>query len=318
MTVRRLVFVAGKGGVGKTTVACALAAALAGRGLRTLLVSTDPAHSIGDLFGQRVGPDPIALAPALWAVEIDAEAVATAYVDRVRADAHRLVSSEVRATVDRHLDLARQAPGTLESALVDRLADLVDRCPGDYDRIVVDTAPTGHALRLLALPDLLTGWIRGLVRQRERARGVDRMLRNLAGDEPPPADPVLERLRGHQRRLDTLRERLRRDAAMVPVLVPERLPIAETGRLVAALHGEGLTVTPVVVNRVLPGVDDGAYLRQRREQQLEHLAASGAELTRGGWVEVPQLAHDVRHREDLEEVVDALAPLLSHLDPDWG
>jgi arsenite-transporting ATPase len=217
---RPVSFVGGKGGVGKTTVSAALARAHAARGRRTLLVSTDPAHSTGDLLGRPLSGEPREVDTLLEAVEIDPEAVADAYVEAVRRDVHRAVSPEVRATVDRHLDLAKQGAGTLESALLDRLGDLLAEAGERWDRIVVDTAPTGHTLRLLAMPELLSAWVQGLVRQREKAKGVDRMLRNLAGDETPSDDPVIERLHAQRLRLQRLRGVLLDDALFHLVLVP--------------------------------------------------------------------------------------------------
>jgi arsenite/tail-anchored protein-transporting ATPase len=307
---RPLVFVGGKGGVGKTTVASALATALAQRDRRTLLVSTDPAHSTADLLGRQLGDEPVAVADHLDAVEIDAERHADAYVERVRRDAHRVVAPEVRGTVDRHLDLARRGAGTLEAATLDRLADLVARCPDVYDRVVVDTAPTGHTLRLLAMPELLTGWVQGLVRQRERVRGVDRMLRNLAGDDARPEDPVIARLRAQRDRLATLRERFRRDALVHLVLLPERLPIEETARALEVLDDGGLQVGTLVVNRVLPDDADGAYVAARRAQQSAYLAELDARFRSRTRVRVVQLDRDVADRASLARIRDQLGELI--------
>jgi arsenite/tail-anchored protein-transporting ATPase len=306
---RPLVFVGGKGGVGKTTVASALATALAQRGHRTLLVSTDPAHSTADLLGRQLGDEPVAVTDHLDAVEIDAERHADAYVERVRRDAHRVVAPEVRGTVDRHLDLARRGAGTLEAATLDRLADLVARCPDVYDRLVVDTAPTGHTLRLLAMPELLTGWVQGLVRQRERVRGVDRMLRNLAGDDARPEDPVIARLRAQRDRLATLRERFRRDALIHLVLVPERLPIEETARALEVLDDGGLQVGTLVVNRVLPADADGVYVAARRAQQEVYLAELDARFRSRTRVRVVQLDRDVADGASLARIRKQLGEL---------
>jgi arsenite/tail-anchored protein-transporting ATPase len=312
LSARPLTFLSGKGGVGKTTIATALASHAAAVGQRTLLVSTDPAHSTADLLGVTLGDEPRTVAPSFDAVEIDAEKHADAYVDRVRRDAHRVVAPEVRDTVDRHLDLARRGAGTLEAATLDRLADLIARCPAEYDRIVVDTAPTGHTLRLLAMPELLTGWVHGLVRQRERVRGVDRMLRNLAGDDEPPDDPVITRLRQQRDRLVEVRRRLREDAVVHLVLIPERLPIEETARALATLEEARLQVGAVVVNRVLPDDAEGAYLAARRVQQQRYLD----ELDRrfAGWprVRVTQLDRDVSDARSLAAVETQLTALLDH------
>lgn len=294
--------VGGKGGVGKTTIAAALASHLATDGAPTLLVSTDPAHSAGDALDHRLRDEPTVVRGALEAVEIDAEAAADAYVERVRRDSHRLVSPEVRATVDRHLDLARQGAGTLESALVDRLVDLLDGCPDRWRRVVVDTAPTGHTLRLLAMPELLTGWVEGLVSQRERARGVERLASRLAGDDAPPSDPVLVRLRDQHERLTRLRRRLRDDAVVHLVALPERLPVAETRRAATSLDQAGLTLGAVVVNRVLPDDADGDYVAARRAQQQVHLAELDGQFADRPRPRVPQLPGDVADPAALAEV----------------
>jgi arsenite/tail-anchored protein-transporting ATPase len=301
---RSIAFVGGKGGVGKTTVAAALASLHAAAGQRTLLVSTDPAHSTADLFARPLGAEPIAGADHLDVVEIDAERQADAYVESVRRDAHRLVAPAVRDTVDRHLDLARRGAGTLESALLDRLADLLALAPDRYDRIVVDTAPTGHTLRLLAMPELVSGWIAGLVRQREKVQGVDRMLRNLAGDEPNELDPVLARLHDQRQRLARLRTRLLHDAVFHAVLIPERLPIEETVRALPAFEDAGLLVGMVVVNRVLPPDADGEFLAARREQQEGYLRELRERLAGRELVEVAQQRRDVTSTAGLGAVRD--------------
>jgi arsenite/tail-anchored protein-transporting ATPase len=309
---RPLVFIGGKGGVGKTTVATALAGAFAGAGLRTLLVSTDPAHSTGDLLATRLGDEPTRITERLDAVEIDAERVARGYVDDVRRDLHGIVAQEVRPAIDRHLELATGGAGTLESALLDRLGGWIALQPSVYDRIVVDTAPTGHMLRLLAMPDVLERWIHGLVRQREGVRGIDRMLDNMVGssDDLRP-DPVLDRLRAQRSKLSTLRHRLVEDAIMHAVMIPERLPIEETVRALPALRAAGIRVGCVVVNRLLPKDADGEFLRARRDQQDAYLAEIHERLAGERIVEVEQQPRDVSRPEDLELLRAALGELIA-------
>ncbi len=309
---RPIVFVGGKGGVGKTTVATALAGALAAQGLRTLLVSTDPAHSTGDLLGTALGDTPVTVAPNLEAVEIDADAVAGRYIASVRADLHAVVDPVVRPTIERHLELARSGAGTLESALLDRLGDLIALQPDSYERIVVDTAPTGHMLRLIAMPDVLERWIQGLVRQREGVQGMDRMLANMVGEDSARGehDPILERLRRQRERLTTLRHRLADDAVLHAVMIAERLPIEETVRALPALRQAGIAVGCVVVNRLLPDDADGDFLVARRRQQDTYLAEIRTRLAGERLVLVRQQPEDISTSAALERLRAELAPLL--------
>ncbi len=305
-STRRLIFFGGKGGVGKTTLAAAFATLLAGGGEKTLLVSTDPAHSTSDVLGAKLSREPTELEENLFGVEIDAAADAAAYVERVKEDAHGSVSPEVLPAVRQHLDLAKTSPGTEESALFDRFVDLIALSPGEYDRIVFDTAPTGHTLRLLTLPALLTAWVEGMVRQREKVAGMERMLRNLAGEEGSDEDPVLSRLRERRDKFHHARHRLLEDANFYLVLIPERLPIEETSRTLDTLTENGIEVGGLVVNRVLPDVSEGAFLRARLEQQSEYLDEITARFQDRRVIQVEQDAHDITERRQLSDIAKQL------------
>ncbi|TCJ16455.1 arsenic transporter [Rubrobacter taiwanensis] len=299
---RRLAFFGGKGGVGKTTLATAFAALLAGRGERTLLVSTDPAHSTSDLLGVRLASEPVEVEENLWGAEIDAAAESAAYIERIKEDSRKSVSPEVRPTVEKHLDLTKASPGTEESALFDRFVDLIALCPEEFDRIVFDTAPTGHTLRLLTLPALLTAWVEGMVRQREKVAGMERMLRNLAGDESSDEDPILNRLRERRDKFHHARHRLLEDTTLYLVLIPERLPIEETARTLEALTGEGIEVGALLVNRVLPEVAEGEFMRSRLEQQAEYLEEIERRFGKRPIVRVEQDARDITGRDQLAAI----------------
>ncbi|MDP9349290.1 MAG: ArsA family ATPase, partial [Gemmatimonadota bacterium] len=156
----RWTFVGGKGGVGKTTVAAALAVALADAGERVLVLSVDPAHSLGDALGVELGggPAPVPGAPGLEALEVDPEGEQERFLAEHREALARIVergSYLERADVDALLDLS--LPGLDELSAMLRLMALADDAPAR--RVVVDTAPTGHTLRLLDLPRLASGWI---------------------------------------------------------------------------------------------------------------------------------------------------------------
>ncbi|HZI97397.1 MAG TPA: ArsA family ATPase [Actinomycetales bacterium] len=301
-----ITLVGGKGGVGKTTVAAAHARLLSRRGERVLLVSTDPAHSTGDLLGVDPGDEPTPVADRWWVVELDAEQAARDHVDRIAAEAADVVPKEVLPAVRRHLKAAVASPGTVESALLDRLGDVLVGAAASYDRVVVDTAPTGHTLRLLVLPDLLSGWVEGLLRRRQDVLRNDRMVHSMAGDDPgPEADPVADRLRARRDRLDELRRLLVEQAVINLVLVPERLPVVETVRARDALTDGGLRVGAVVVNRVFPD-GDHPFLAARAVQQAHWLTEIDDVLGTHPRVLLPHLARDPG-RGDLDALADLLA-----------
>lgn len=305
-SAKPITFFGGKGGVGKTTLAVAYATLLASRGERTLLVSTDPAHSTGDLLGAKLSGEPTQTDENLWAIEVDAEADAEAYVERIKTDARDSVSPEVLPTVDKHLELAKSSPGTEESALFDRFVDLISLHPTSYDRIVFDTAPTGHTLRLLTLPALLSTWVEGVVRQREKVAGMERMLKNMAGDDSSGNDPILDRLRERRERFHHARHRLLEDTAFNLVLIPERLPIEETSRSIETLTANGIQIGALLVNRVLPGEAGGEFMRARLAQQAEYLAEIESRFPDRDTVYVEQDARDVMEEAQISAIARSL------------
>lgn len=296
-----MAFIGGKGGVGKTTVAAAYALLRADRGERVLVISTDPAHSLGDVLGERIGEQPRRIAGSLWAAEVGGGDAVEARIEQVVEDAADTLPREVMPAVRRHLAHAAASPGMVESALADRLAELLGDVPSTYDRLVVDSAPTGHLVRLLELPTLLTPWIEGLVRQRERFRGVDRMLAGLAGRDREPSDPTLERLHARRARLAETRRRLQEEAVVHLVLVAERPVLAETLRAAEWLTASGMHLGPVVVNRMLPR-GEGGLLEARRVRQEQVLAEVRDRFGRHGIVEVPLLPTELTGSDDLGEL----------------
>ncbi|WP_253853251.1 ArsA family ATPase [Prauserella alba] len=307
-------FFGGKGGVGKTTLAAAFAVRQARRGARTLVVSTDPAHSLGDVLGEALSDEPRPVGESLLAAEISGERQASNRVAEVLEDARHAVPREVLPAVERHLRRAVDSPGTVESALLDRLTDLVERTGQDWDLLIVDSAPTGHMLRLLSLPELLTPWIEGLAHNRKQARDVDRFADGLLGETGAQRDPLLERLQARRRRLEALQTRLRDDARVHLVLVPERLPLAETERAADQLAEAGVPLGAVLVNRVASD-DESGVLARRREQEHSVLArvrerfAGGGGAAHPGVLTVPLLPDELTGLTCLHEAAGWLAPL---------
>ncbi len=254
---RQILFFGGKGGVGKTTVAASYALLAAGQGHRTLLVSTDPAHSTGDILQASLGPEPRMVFADLWAMEIDPATEADRYIAEVKARIADTTAPRLVHEVERQIDIARVSPGAEEAALFDRFTRIMEEVGDRYDRILFDTAPTGHTVRLLSLPELLTAWISGLISRREKVNVLGRMWRSVAGAAAGTTgrdreDPVLTALEERRERFQRARATItdHERTAFVFVIVPERLPILETKRAIAALGKYGIPVGGVARGRV--------------------------------------------------------------------
>ena len=178
---REVLFVGGKGGVGKTAVASALALAQARGGRRVMVVSTDPAHNLGHLWQRRIGDRPVELAPLLRGVEIDPARTTDEHLAAVRRTMRKLMPEHLHKEIGKHLDLARDAPGTHEAAVLERVAEVVEARERD-ELVIFDTAPSGHTSRLVALPELMQAWTEGLLRRQDRSARFGAALRGLEGD----------------------------------------------------------------------------------------------------------------------------------------
>jgi arsenite-transporting ATPase len=326
---RRVLFVGGKGGVGKTAVASATALAQARAGRRVLVVSTDPAHNLGHLWERPVGDRITPLARdlgggALDGIEVDPVATTDAHLAAVGATIRRLMPEHLAAEVDKHMELARDSPGTHESAVLERIAELVDTGLDDYDLIVFDTAPSGHTARLMALPEIMSAWTEGLLRRRGRAEKFGAALRGLEDRDAAsesivgtgrPRDPREERdleirriLLRRRERFEALREVLvdAERCSFVIVLAAERLPVLETAELHEQLVRAGVHVGALVINKRSPA-DAGDFLAERRALEEVHVATLRGALPGVPLLQVPLLPGDVVGQEALERFGDALA-----------
>ena len=325
-----LIFVGGKGGVGKTTTAAALGLEASAGGRSCLLVSTDPAHSLGDIFQRTIGAAETRLDEGLWGLEIDPDAEAEQHIGGVKTQMKSLVHPRLYDEVDRQLELARHAPGATEAALLERVATLMGETGSRFDLIIFDTAPSGHTVRLLSLPEIMGAWTDGLLRHRERSTNLSSALRNLGGGrvkgddlsmidgaQEYAADSTSGRinqiLQTRRRKFLVARERLlaRTTTAFLLVVNPDKLSILESQRVVRLLGRFHISVCGLVVNRVLPAdCEEGQasdFLRARREQDKTYLQEIDEVFSGYPRVVVPLLRHDVHGVASLREVGALLA-----------
>jgi len=297
----------GKGGVGKTTVSAATARHMAGMGAETLVVSTDPAHSLGDVFDRELDSTPTRIDESLelYGLEVDP----TQRFDAEYADTFEDLLAEARSLglrVDSE-DLPEvegsDVIGSGELAVVDLLARYQEQ--GDWDYVVFDTAPTGHTLQLLRLPEILDSTVGTVLEIKSRIDTVTNAVTGLLSDEENDGLDEEE--------IDDLREVVERAATALqhntrfrPVMEAEQLSMLETERLLGHLQEYDVGADIVVANKVLTDVDEDCDLCTRRRDHQQSVMDEARSRFEVPIASVPLLA-EPDGPEALEAVSEALA-----------
>ncbi len=258
----RILLYTGKGGVGKTSAAAATALACADRGYRTIVLSTDIAHSLGDVFGTSLGPEPREIAPKLWGQESDVFHNVSRYWGRIQEYAASVL--RWRGLDDVMAEEMTVLPGMDEVGSLLWIAEL-------YDVIVVDAAPTGETLRLLSLPEAVKWWM-------EKVEPIGRRISRLTGPLvnrmvglPMPSEEVFDAGEELFARLEHMRELLADPdkTSVRVVLTLEQVVIKEAQRAFTYFHLYAYPTDLVIANRILPD-EVGAYFRGWYEAQQKN------------------------------------------------
>lgn len=266
----KILFIGGKGGVGKSTSAAAIALMLAQQQKKTLLVSTDPAHNIGDIFHQPLKNQPIEVFPMLFALEIDPGIETKKYIKKVKENIQGVVKSHMQSEVFRQIDLASSTPGAEEASLFDRIVSIILDEGENYDHIVFDTAPTGHTIRLLTLPEIMGVWIDGMLERRKKRNETYTQLLN---DGDPIEDPIITVLQHRKQRFMNVRHILlnKKQTGFIFILNAERLSILETSKAIKMLAAHQLNVHTLFVNKILSENDESQFWKKRQQTEREYL-----------------------------------------------
>lgn len=305
----RTILYTGKGGVGKTSVAAASARRCAAAGHRTVILSTDPAHSLSDSLGVELGPDPIEVSPGLWGQEVIAEAEMRRNWNRVSSWMSGLLQSK-------GVDQVRAEELSVPPGL-DELFSLLQIKrhweTGEFDVVIVDCAPSGETLRLLGYPEVASWWVRKVFPWNRsllaKAAPIARAL-EIPMPEPELMDEV-EHLTSNLLAMDEIL-RDHENCSIRLVMNPDRMVINEARRTFTHLCLFGYLTDAVIVNRVFPDEVEESYFSGWRDQQKDQL-----EAVADGFSPVPLLTARYFEREVIgEEMHERLATdLYGGIDP---
>lgn len=286
----RTILYTGKGGVGKTSVAAATARRCAAAGLRTVVLSTDPAHSLSDSLECPLGSEPTVVSKGLWAQEVQAQ-------EEMERNWEAVSGWLGEVLADRGVDSISAEELTVPPGM-DELFSLLQikrhHRSGEFDVIVVDCAPTGETLRLLSFPDVCTWWLEKVFPWQSKIVAAARPFARTVLDVPLPGDAVFQDVERLVRNLvamnDILRDREHTSIRLV--MNPDRMVVKEAMRTFTYLNLYGYLTDAVVVNRVFPEEAGEGYFSGWREVQQEHM-----ELVRSAFAPVPILTAPYFPRE---------------------
>jgi arsenite-transporting ATPase len=278
----RTILYTGKGGVGKTSVAAATARRCAASGLRTIVLSTDPAHSLSDSLDAELGSEPTPCGDRLWGQEVQAQDEMEKHWESVSDWLGQLLAEH---GVDQISAEELTVPPGMDE-LFSLLQIKRHHEENQYDAIIVDCAPTGETLRLLSFPDVCTWWLEKVFPWEKRLMAAARPFARTLLDIPLPSDAVMDDVQRLAVNLVAMNGILRDRATTSIRLVmnPDRMVIREAMRTYTYLNLYGYLTDAVVVNRVFPEQVEGGYFAAWRANQQEQM-----ELVRSAFAPVPIL-----------------------------
>jgi arsenite-transporting ATPase len=302
------VFIGGKGGVGKTSISAATGLWMTKQGKKTLIVSTDPAHSLSDSLETFIGHSPTLIRENLYAVEIDPEIAMEQ--KQAELDSQKSIASPDQAMgldiLGDQLDLASSAPGADEAAAFEVFLQVMTT--NEYDVVVFDTAPTGHTLRLLSFPDLMDSWVGKMIKVKTKLGSLTSAFKNLIpfmGDDDPQSTADLEETK---RQIDEAKKVLSNpeQTTFKMVVIPEEMSIYESERAIESLNKFNMATDGIIVNQVMPDIDNCDFCKSRYNLQQKRLAMIHQKFQDKSIAEIPLFKEEVKGIKKLDELAEVL------------
>ena len=294
----KLIIFGGKGGVGKTSCAVATAIALS-ENFKTLLISTDPAHSVSDCLDQQIGYKVVKVEGVanLSAIEVIADKALLVFKEEHQSELKKLFATSTNLDnedIDQMLSLS--IPGIDEIMSFKTIIDFIEE--GKYDKYVVDTAPTGHALRLISSPRMLDTWIKVAVKMRWKYRYL---VTSFAGCyKQDEVDAFLFNLKKTVKRIESLLQD-KDKCNFIPVCIPEAMAISETTRLLADLEAFNIKSRQIIVNNVMIS-EDCSFCISRKKGQSKYLKQIGEIFGKQYVVKVPLFPDEIKGLDSLNQL----------------
>jgi arsenite-transporting ATPase len=292
----------GKGGVGKTSCAGAMAVLSANRGFRTLVLSTDPAHSLSDSFDQDLSGGeviPIEGFKNLWGMEINTEKGMQEFQETLGQSS---LGPEAEMASSLMGDMSGMSPpGSDEAMAFGKILEFID--DASYDRVIFDTAPTGHTLKLLELPDQLDSWLGKLLTMRQRLSSMMGGLRAMMGGAQQE-DNSWEMLQQTKDKIRAARVQLSDPSItqFVIVMIPESMAVFETQRLLTNLNNWQIPANHIIVNQLIPPNPSCQFCTKRYEMQQNNFEDIGELYSDLDLIPVPLFDGEVRGIEELTKL----------------
>lgn len=294
----QFILVGGKGGVGKTTIASSIAIALAKRGKKVLIFSTDPVHALSDTLGCKIGDSATAVKGVknLFALQLNPERLLREYIQKHGEVLIKIAEEGTyfdRDDIEQFLTLS--LPGLDELMAIMKM--MVLQKGQEFDHYIFDTAPTGHTIRLLQLPSTMENWLRVLSKMKHKSTYVKAILvGRYINDE---GDRFLEEENAKVKAVQRLFADGRR-TQFIPVMIPEAMALEETEDLFGALRNSGLHVQNVILNNMIPNTNCGAC-STRRDEQLRYIKKIKRAYSSCYVTEVPLFPHPIKGIRNLLE-----------------
>lgn len=299
------IFIGGKGGVGKTTVSAATALWCARMNKKTLIISTDPAHSLGDSFDRLIKHVATPITQNLEAIEIDPDKAMEEYKDKM---SQQQKYNDALSMFSDQLDVMSSSPGIDEVAAFEKFMEYMTS--DEYDVVIFDTAPTGHTLRLLSFPEMMDSWMGKLIKTKTQLGQMASKFKNIIpfmGSDEENQEEMAELNKTKEQILKAravLRDPSR--TSFKTVLIPEEMSIIESGRAMEALHKYDINTDGIIVNKIQPDNNHCEFCKARREIQEKRLKTIEEEFEGQIIARIPLQAHEVRGIDQLYEICDLL------------